>query len=325
MQLQLTDVFNPNDSDVARAHDGLPLTPPTPVPLTTGEISLARRIKQANPNYVAGHYGKWHLSVDGTPTPTHLFYDFEGDSPGLGDDDPKASFALTDFANDFMANQVSAGKPFYLELWHRAVHEPIHARPETIAKYESLPPGTVHTDPGFAAMTEDLDTSIGMLMEQVRQLGIAENTYIIYTSDNGAFKVQSRNTPLRGGKAELWEGGIRVPLIIQGPGIQPGTVSDVPVVSHDLFTTISAIAGNTDALSEGVEGASLVPLFSTGGDLPPGVANLSRPYGENGELFFHAPHNYGIGKTFRVRPARPWWLAITSLSGCLVRTASPTL
>jgi arylsulfatase A-like enzyme len=301
-QLQLTDVFNPDDSDVARAHDGLPLTPPTPIPPSTDEVSLARRVKQADPNYVTGQYGKWHLALDGFPTPTDMFYDFEADSPGIGENDPKASFALTNFANNFMADRVSEGRPFYLQLWHRAVHDPVRARPETIAKYESLPPGTVHTSPEFAAMTEDLDTAVGLLMEQVRHLGIEENTYLIYTSDNGAFKVRSRNTPLRGGKAELWEGGIRVPLIIKGPGIQPGMVSDVPVISHDLFTTISALAGSTEPLPEGVEGASLVPILGNAGELPPGVLSLDRPYGENGELFFHSPHNYGIGRTFRVRP-----------------------
>jgi arylsulfatase A len=297
-QLQLTDVMAAAQP-LGRFHNGLPLVPPKPVVIGTSHATIPDRLKQANPEYRTALFGKWHLSQ---VAPEDFGHDASDRRRGDPDEDPRIIFSLTELAGDFMAEQVAADQPFFVQVSHIAAHEPIQARAETISKYEALPPGTRHRNVPYAAMTEDLDTGIGQLRDRVRELGIEENTYIIYTSDNGAFHHISANTPLFRGKSELAEGGIRVPLIVAGPGISPGAISRVPVVTTDLFSTISALAGNTEPLPEGVEGASLVPLFENSGQLPAGMANLSRQYADQGELYFHSPHNFGPGPYYRVRP-----------------------
>ncbi len=182
------------------------------------------------------------------------------------------------------------------------MHDPFFARPETIAKYEALPPGDRHNNVLYAAMTEDLDTGVGMVMDKVRDLGIEDNTYFFYVSDNAAHQWHSNNTPLFRGKSSIWEGGIRVPFVVQGPGIEAGAVSDVPVVTTDLYTTITELAGVSSPLPAGVEGGDLTPLLFNGGAFANGDDRLSRPYASNGELVFHFPHNIGVNTSFRQRP-----------------------
>jgi arylsulfatase A-like enzyme len=133
-------------------------------------------------------------------------------------------------------------------------------------------------------MTQDLDTSISQVLEQIKKLGIANNTYVILTSDNGAGMRGSRNEnlPLHGGKGTLWEGGIRVPLIIRGPGIKANSSLSENVIGYDLFPTICELAG-VKAIPGNIEGISLVPLFS----------GKTKSF-EKRQLIFHNPH-YGIG------------------------------
>ncbi|MFV1965322.1 MAG: sulfatase-like hydrolase/transferase [Pirellulaceae bacterium] len=302
-QLQMTDVGWGGDITSPRfqgSYNGLPLTPPLPLTgLPAEQVTIGQRLKQSHPNFVTALFGKWHLGSEPTERGFDVFEDPLSADPDV---DPRAVFSLTDRANAFMADRVNAGESFFVEVAHRAVHTPIQARPETIAKYENLEPGDRHKDPKYAAMTEDLDTSVGMLLQQVQDLGIEDNTYIIYTSDQGAALSLSSNAPLFRGKSTLWEGGIRVPLVVKGPGIEAGSISDVPVISTDLFNTISELAGVAEPLPDGNEGASLVPILRNGGKLPLGTASLERQYAENGELFFHFPHNMGIGLGDRVRP-----------------------
>ncbi|MHC4201916.1 MAG: sulfatase-like hydrolase/transferase [Planctomycetota bacterium] len=111
-------------------------------------------------------------------------------------------------------------------------------------------------------MIENLDTSLGMLLDKVDKLGIRESTYVIFTSDNGGgFR---GNAPLGGGKANLWEGGIRVPMVVRGPGVRAGCQCDVPVAGWDFLPTISDLVGNGNALPDGIDGGSLRPLFEKG-------------------------------------------------------------
>ncbi len=257
--------------------------------LSASEITLAEVLKRAN--YATAHFGKWHLSGGGPGE--HGFDAHDGDTanggPGNFDDpNPKDIFGITARGNTFMEKQVKAGKPFYIQLSHYAVHSPTHTLKQTQAAYENRPPGKVHRDTAYAAMTEDLDTGIGLILDKIGELGVADNTYVIMMSDNGAGgRPRSReNAPLAGGKGTLWEGGIRVPLILRGPGIAPGDFCNVPVIGHDLFVTICELAGLREALPEGVEGGSLTPLFK---HLDQGEVDRPRA-----ELVFHNPH-YGHG------------------------------
>ena len=133
-----------------------------------------------------------------------------------------------------------------------------------MAKYETGSPGANL----LYAMAEDLDTAVGQVLQKVDDLGIEDNTYIIYASDNGSFF----NHSLSGTKGTLMEGGVRVPMIVKGPGVQANSVSRVPVAAKDLFTTITDLAGVADPLPAGVEGTSLEPLLHNGGNLLGGNA-----------------------------------------------------
>jgi arylsulfatase A-like enzyme len=214
-------------------------------------------LKEANPSYRAAHYGKWQWPAPHDPV--SLGYD---DSDGItlnevgtseDPDDPKLTFSITRRAEDFMEDQVREGHPFYLQLSYYATHSPLQALDSTLAKYSG--------DRALeAAMTEDLDTNIGYLLEKLDELGITEETYVIYMSDNGM-----TSGVLKGGKRLLDEGGIRVPFVISGPGIEAGVYSDVPVVAYDLYPTIIDFVAPGFSVPDGVEGGSWKPVLLNGG------------------------------------------------------------
>ncbi len=305
-QLQFTDIVGSTvgSSRFNSLYVGKPLTSPTsPLHLASEEISIAERLKEASSSYRTALAGKWHLSTGGIINAKVQGFDEwigPGDTPA--DQDPKDIFDFTNASLQFMEDSVQAEQPFLTIISHFAVHWPWEARQELIDKYEALPPGERHSDPVFAAMTEDLDNSLGMVMDKVSELGITDNTYIIYTSDNGSIYAlgEDENDPLYNHKGTVYEGGIRVPMVITGPGITPGSVCDVPVVGHDLFATISSLAGITTPLPDGVESGDLTPLLENGGVLPEGLDAISRGYAPDGELFFHYPHYINGGEGPRV-------------------------
>ncbi len=227
--------------------------------------SLANTLKRANPNYRAAHFGKWQW-----PTPPEEFgYDasdgvtMNEDGDSRDPEDPKQSFGITRRAQDYMEKQVKEGHPFYLQLSYYAVHTQPQALASTLKKYEGTSVGGGRGKGGgaiVAAMTEDLDTCIGILLNDLQALGIAKDTYIIYTSDNGG-----RTEALKGGKALCDEGGIRVPLIVQGPGIRGGTYCNEPAVGYDILPTVLDFAAPGFALPKGVEGGSWKPVLMSGG------------------------------------------------------------
>ncbi|MAE65360.1 MAG: hypothetical protein CMJ18_13900 [Phycisphaeraceae bacterium] len=278
-----------NGNSVEGRNHGRVLSPPWLRPNNHDELSLAERVLEARENYRTAHYGKYGFGG--------VLGDWGFNRLGTGgglppEDDPKRAFSLAEEAMGFMEYTVSIDRPFYVEFHHNAVKGPAVARAETIEKYHGLPRGTLHYDPVWAAMTEDLDTSVGMVLDKLSELGVDENTYVIYTSDNGGREFASprgnpRNGPLFGDKGSIWEGGIRVPLIIKGPGIEAGRVSDVPVIAMDLYATITDLVDTKFPDHAGLEGTSLAPLLFNGGALPDDLPNLRREHAENGELFFH--------------------------------------
>ena len=306
-QLQLTDIVSACDFEGVRfstLYVGKPLTAPlVPCHLPDSEISIAEWLGQLVPEYRTALIGKWHLSVGGKINAMDQGFDFwsSGSTGAPPTEDPKDVFGIAAAASQFMQDSVNVGRPFLLILSHYAVHTPFEARPELVLKYEGLPPGMRHSDTTFAAMTEDLDATVGTVVDKVTELGIEDNTYIIYTSDNGAPYLlgEDENDPLFNAKGSLYEGGIRVPMIVKGPGVQANSVSDTPVVGHDLFATISSLAGITDPLPVGVESADLTPLLLNGGALPAGMDSLQRAFAPNGELFFHYPNYVNSGESPR--------------------------
>jgi len=165
-------------------------------------------------------------------------------------------------------------------LSHNALHYPQNARKATLQACRNRPKGKIHTNIEVAAITEDMDTGIGVLLDEIERLGIAGNTYVIYISDNGPSR-RSPCTPLAGGKGNLWEGGIRVPLIVRGPGVKRGVCSHTRVIGQDLFTTWRGLAGVRGPAPQGAEGGNLIPVFADG------KAEVERP---REEIVFHFPH-----------------------------------
>jgi len=273
------------------------------------EVSLARMVKAAGAGYVTAHFGKW-----GFPPrpPEHAGYDVTDGNTNNADgdwlsgkgrtplpaDDPKGIFSLTRRACDFMARCAAERKPFFMQVSHYAPHVQHAARAETIARCRARPRGgkcqpADYADPPparnawgllYAAMIEDLDRGLGMLLEKLDELGIAGNTYVLFTSDNGGgFR---GNAPLKGGKASLWEGGLRVPTVVRGPGVKAACRCDVPIAGWDFFPTIADLIGHAGPLPAGLDGVSLRPLLEKGN-----AGKIAR--GGEG-LIFHFPWYAGL-------------------------------
>ena len=225
--------------------------------------SIANVLKRANPAYRTAHLGKWQWFH----TPESMGYDVS-DGITMNEDgnstdpvDPKRSFSITRRAQEFMGARHRAGHPFFIQISYYAVHPQPQALEATIRKYHDMGQQGARGDRAvMAAMTEDLDTCVGGLMKTLDDLKTAGNTLVIYTSDNGG-----RTNYLRGGKGNLDEGGIRVPLIVRGPGIKGGTSCSIPVISYDLTATVLDFAAPGFALPKGMEGGSWKPLLVNGG------------------------------------------------------------
>ena len=267
---------------VMTAADGYKLVPPSSAKnIPIKEVTIAEMLKSAG--YTTAHFGKWHLGGDGPGAHGYDVHDgntSNKDAAPFTDPNPVDIFGMSKRANCFMEESVKGGRPFYVQLSYHALHYPENSLKSTQEAYRQRMPGKMHKDVERAAMTENLDTSVGLLMKQVEALGIADTTYVIYMSDNGAGG-RSPLRPLRGGKGSLWEGGIRVPLIIRGPGVKANAFCDVPVVGYDLFPTLCALGGVDTPLPDSVEGGNIAPLFAEG------KGTVKRP---NEALVFHFPH-----------------------------------
>jgi arylsulfatase A-like enzyme len=253
--------------------------------ISPDETTIAEMLKTAG--YATAHYGKWHLAGGG---PEANGYDESDGDTGNRDADahvdpnPVDLFGMTERATAFMEKQKQAGKPFFLQMSYYALHLPENALKSTRAFYESQPPGAMHSDPARAAITTDLDTAVGRLLESLDRLELVENTYVIYMSDNGAGG-KGGLRPLSAGKGGVWEGGIRVPLIVRGPGIASDSWCHQRVVGYDFFPTFCRWAGVKEALPEGLEGGDLSPLLFEGSREPVRRARE--------EMIFHFPHYQG--------------------------------
>lgn len=246
------------------------------------ETTIAELLKQQG--YATAHFGKWHA---GRASPSrHGFDESDGPTSNVGPNNdpnpnPKECFEIARRGGEFMARQVQAGKPFYLQISHYAGTGITSARPETYAAIRQ------RSKPGdeklieSAAMSEDMDASLGTLLSKLESLGISSKTFVIYTADHGS-KGHNTNFPLANGKGTVWEGGIRVPLIIRGPTVKGGFCSHTLASTVDLFPTIASFAGIHDALPKALEGGNLAPLLA--GNPTASVKRLRE------EFVVHFPH-----------------------------------
>jgi arylsulfatase A len=158
---------------------------------------------------------------------------------------------------------------FFLYLAHYAPHTTLAGKPEKVAKFKARPgAGSKHNNPQLAAMLESIDDGLGEILRTLDDLNLTQNTVVIFYSDNGGEDRVTSNAPLRAGKSSLYEGGIRVPLIVRWPaGIARGNMCDVPVVTMDFLPTLVELAGLRPAQS--LDGTSLVRLFAGKRELPP--------------------------------------------------------
>ncbi len=256
-------------------------------------VTIPRVLQSIDANYATAHLGKWDHRFD-LPDPSTLGYDVSDGATGNGEgnvdarkrngrmdksalnpsDDPKVIFDLTRRARAFMEEQVEADRPFFLQLSHYAVHLAVFYRQATYDEVLEWEKGEKHFIPSFAAMLKDLDDGVGLLRQHVRDLGIEDNTYIIFMSDNGGRptqrledgEVQERvNFPLSAGKHSVYEGGIRVPFAVLGPGIEAGSVSRTAVSGVDILPTIADIVGSEVDLGD-IDGGSFKDVLNQHSD-----------------------------------------------------------
>ncbi len=269
------------------------------------EVTIAEALREAG--YRTASIGKWHLGAEPFSLPEHHGFDVNvgGNAHGAPGDfffpyagnwaipttdlrvrwnvfpDGKPGEYLTDRLTDEAVKFIRENRerPFFLYLPHYAVHTPLQAKPELVAKYEKIPEAQRQGKPVYAAMVESMDESIGRVMATLRELGLEQDTMVIFTSDNGGFYNATSNAPLRANKGAYYEGGIRVPLIVKWPGVaKAGHVSSEPVTSTDFYPTCLAAAGLPPRPNQHMDGRNLQPLLAGG-------ATLGRP-----AIFWHFPH-----------------------------------
>ncbi len=270
--------------------------------------------------YYCAHVGKWHLgdandypethgfdiNIAGTHwgAPQTFFYPYTGSGtfgkefryvpdlePG-GKSGDYLTDRLTDKALDLI-DRFAGKRPLFLNLSYHTVHTPIEGKPELTAAWKSkLKPGLTHKNADYAAMVQSLDENVGRVLARIEEKGIADNTIVVFFSDNGGFIGKQRNSklavtdnsPLRSGKGSLYEGGVRIPFIVKWPGHTPeGAITDEAVFTCDIYPTILKMTGlSGDAEHNKIlDGVDLTPLLEN-----PNFKLLERT------LYFHYPHYY---------------------------------
>ncbi|MEM7144858.1 MAG: sulfatase [Verrucomicrobiota bacterium] len=250
------------------------------------------------------HVGKWHLNFpDERPDPTQHGFDFSEDSPpgtrGFFLSDKTAQELgrktnhLTDHFAELAVEQIekAGDDPFFLYFAFRVPHTPIQGRQDLVEYFENkVDPDAIHRNPTYAAMVKSMDLAVGSVLDALDEQGIADNTLVVFTSDNGGLTQRygvhdefTENLPLRRGKGSAYEGGVRVPWIVKWPGVtNAGSACSEPVMTIDLYPTLLDAAGKSVDPAD-VDGANLIPLLNNPS------STLDR------DLFWHFPHYHAGG------------------------------
>lgn len=246
--------------------------------------TLAKALRRHG--YATGHFGKWHL---GASPHSALDYGFDVDIPNWSGPSTSyfAPWSLPESATlkpstpgehieDRMTREAIAfmeqhqDEPFLLNYWSYSVHAPFEAKPELTRKYaERAHPANAQRSPVYAAMVENFDQTVGKLLAAVDRLGMRERTIIIFSSDNGGSTYDridghavTSNAPLRGGKAQIYEGGFRVPSVVVWPSrVEPASRSEALINSTDWFPTLIEMLGLNQAPGHVFDGVSQVPAL----------------------------------------------------------------
>jgi arylsulfatase A len=295
------------------------MTPRNALFMELGEVTTAEVLRRTG--YVTGHIGKWHLGPDEFLPESQGFDENVGGAdightanyfdPYHNEGAPIPSLEprrAGEYMTDREADEACAfirrhrDRPFYLNFCPYAVHVPLQAKEEDIARFKDKPPVGGQKDPVYAAMIKSVDDAVGRIADLLDELGLTRDTYVFFFSDNGGLHTVTDNSPLRMGKGYPYEGGIREALVVSRPGTIPeGARSAVPVSSVDFFPTIVRLAGCTPLSDRPIDGLDLSAL----------LAGTSSSLEER-DLFWHFPH-YWWGD--RVRP----WSAVRSGGWKLIR------
>ena len=294
-------------------------TPLTTMALPLETVTIAEAMKVMG--YKTGYVGKWHLG-SGIHAPANQGYDFAAEINGphyegryrctIKELKPKPGQYRTDFEADLATDFIrrSASSPFFLMVSPFAVHIPLGAMSDKVEKYRAKAGGSDDhlPHPIYAAMIEHVDDLVGRIVDQLDRSNLADNTMVLFTSDNGGlyrrydFRESADRTvavqaPLRGEKGTLFEGGIRVPLIVRYPReIRESGVCHEPTVSHDFFPTCVELADGSLPANQTIDGKSLVPL------LKDPESTLERD-----ALYWHYPHYHHDRPASAIR-MRDWKL-----------------
>jgi len=263
------DRFTPKDSKIlpAKMLNHLPLE----------HVTLAERLKE-DAGYATAFIGKWHLYTGREEKYNPLNQGFDINIGGCSYGGPPTFFdpyridflpdrkkgeylpdRLADETIAFMGEQKLKKKPFFVTLWNYTVHWPMEAPAKLVEKYKDLPVKG-YRDHRYAAMIEAMDSAIGKVLRSLDELQISDDTLVIFSSDNGPFGGVGDARPLRADKGHLYEGGIRVPLIVRWPGkVKPGMIDQTPIILTDFFPTILDAAGISPDPNSPVDGENILP------------------------------------------------------------------
>ncbi|MEM9588835.1 MAG: sulfatase [Planctomycetota bacterium] len=256
--------------------------------LSTDHYTLAEMFRDNG--YATGHFGKWHLG----PEPySPLEHGFDVDVPHFAGPGPAGGYVAPWNYKDFdhdpnvpdehiedrMAKEAAAfmtrhaDQPFFLNYWMFSVHAPFDAKQDLIDQYrDAVDPADPQRSPTYAAMIESMDDAVGSLLDTIDRLGISDDTIILFASDNGGNMYNevdgttaTSNAPLKGGKATMYEGGIRGPAIVVQPGkIEAGSRSDQIIQSSDYFPTLLEMLSIAPRPGQVFDGLSIVPALQGG-------------------------------------------------------------
>ena len=263
--------------------------------LSETEVIIPQALAEAG--YRTAFFGKWHIGecpgyypdergfhvargyrIKQDVKRSHWMKDFTGTAANMTGSD------LDAYVADVLTSQCAAfitdnrDKPWMAVLSHYLVHNPVQPKPDKLARYENKKT-TDQNNPGYAAMVESVDESVGRLIQTIRELGLEQNTMVIFTSDNGGLTPNNTsNYPLMGGKSFPFEAGMKVPFIVKWPGkIKPGT-SEQRIIGMDIYPTMLGAAGLPLRPDQHADGLNLIPLLTK-----------SEPL-KNRPLIFHFPH-----------------------------------
>ncbi len=246
--------------------------------LPEGVLTTADRLRAAG--FGTAHFGKWQVGKAG---PRKRGFDVTDPKDDESTKGVSRSTVITSRGIAFMKEQVTARRPFYLQLWHVGAGADDEVTRESRARARNLLHDVRGKELDDAAGMVQVDAALGRLLDAVDSLGIAERTFIVFSSDHGAAAGSGRgaNFPLQGGKGSVAEGGLRVPFLVRGPGVRAGVCSHVRACGMDLLPTILELAGKGAESAGGLDGGSLAPVLLGTADA------VKRP---RGEIVIHFPH-----------------------------------